>query len=326
MIAFGTRPGWLEGRPLVEVYEEQKTPIRLLFTGQHDSLMERDFKYDYKIDIKKFDNRLDSIFMSILGNDSVFESVTKVLVQGDTASAYAVALASFHRKIEVVHLEAGLRSYDVENPYPEEFYRRCISNLTKQNLCVSSVGKDNLESERAPGTIHVVGNTVLDNIPNLETSYGSKILITMHRRENHEIMEKWFEELENLAANNPQLQFIFPVHPNPRVKKHVGKLKNVEVIDPLPHKELLEVMSECRLVITDSGGIQEESSFLKKKSVVCRKATERVEGLGTFSFLCQEPEHLKGLFNRLNKNPEIDLPCPYGDGKSSQKIYEILNR
>ena len=104
------------------------------------------------------------------------------------------------------------------------------------------------------------------------------------------------------------------------------KLKNVEVIDPLPHKELLEVMSECRLVITDSGGIQEESSFLKKKSVVCRKATERVEGLGTFSFLCQEPEHLKGLFNRLNKNPEIDLPCPYGDGKSSQKIYEILNR
>lgn len=326
LISFGTRPEWLKVKPLINVCRKNKTPVKLLFTGQHESLIEEGFEYDYKINIKDSDNRLDSIFISVLGDDRIFDNVTKVLVQGDTASAYAVALASFHRKIEVVHLEAGLRSYDIENPYPEEFYRRCISNLASQNLCVSHVGRDNLETERAPGEIHVVGNTVLDNIPNLNISYGPKILITMHRRENHDIMENWFSELEKLAATNPHLQFIFPIHPNPRVKEHASVLKNVKVVDPVPHRELLQLISECRFVITDSGGIQEESSFLNKKSIVCRKATERVEGLGTFSFLCESPEQLKVLFDRLDENPEINLPCPYGDGKSSEKIYEILNR
>lgn len=326
MIAYGTRPEWLKVKPVIDTYKINQAPFKLLFTGQHDSLIEKGFEYDCKINIKDFGNRLDSIFISVLGDDNIFDGVTKVLVQGDTASAYAVALASFHRKIEVIHLEAGLRSYDIENPYPEEFYRRCISNLSNQNLCVSSVGRDNLEAERTPGKIHIVGNTVLDNIPDLSISYGSKILITMHRRENHDIMESWFSELEKLAIMNPHLQFVFPIHPNPKVKEHARVLKNVKVVDPLPHRELLQLISECRFVITDSGGIQEESSFLKKKSIVCRKATERVEGLGSFSFLCAQPRDLQELFNKLNKDPAIDLPCPYGDGKSSQRIFEILNK
>ena len=326
MISYGTRPEWLKVKPLIKEYRERKKPIKILFTGQHDSLMEKDFEYDYKINIRNFGNRLDSIFISIMGNEEIFKSVTKVLVQGDTASAASVALASFHRKIDVVHLEAGLRSYDVENPYPEELYRRCISNLAKQNLCVSDVGKDNLEAERAPGEIYVVGNTVLDNIPDLDISYGSTVLITMHRRENLDSMEKWFRELEKLATNNPELHFIFPIHPNPGVKKHADILKNVVVVEPMSNEDLLKLISKCRLVITDSGGIQEESAFLKKKSIVCRKVTERVEGLGTFSFLCTEPSKLGPLFEVTKANPEISLPCPDGDGKSSKKIYEIINK
>ena len=325
-IAFGTRPEWLKIKPLVEQLKLNNIEYKIIFTGQHDSLIERDRYFDRKIRIVNGKNRLDSVFCSILNTDEIFEQITSVIVQGDTASAFAVALAAFHRKIKVIHLEAGLRSFDIENPYPEEFYRKAISALANINFCVSEVGETNLKDEKVSGEIYTVGNTVLDNIPNLEIEYGNKILVTMHRRENHDMMKEWFHSLEKLAEQNKNLEFILPIHPNPNVKKHKKILKNVKVVDPLSHKELLDIISKCLFVITDSGGLQEESSFLKKKSIVCRKTTERVEGLETFSFLCESPKNLEVLFNNLLKNYYIDLPCPYGDGKSSIKIVEILKK
>lgn len=323
-IAFGTRPEWLKIKPLIEQFKKNKIKHKIIFTGQHDSLIEDGFYFDYKVKIAKGSNRLDSIFCSVLNVEEMFNETDSVIVQGDTASAFAIALAAFHRKIKVIHLEAGLRSFDIENPYPEEFYRKAISALANINFCVSEVGETNLKDEKVSGEIYTVGNTVLDNIPNLEIEYGNKILVTMHRRENHDMMKEWFYALERLAEQNKNLEFILPIHPNPNVKKHKKILKNVKVVDPLNHKELLDIVSKCLFVITDSGGLQEESSFLKKKSIVCRKTTERVEGLETFSFLCENPNNLKELFNKLLKNPYIDLCCPYGNGKSSENIVEIL--
>lgn len=325
-IAFGTRPEWLKIKPLIQQFQLNNIQHKVIFTGQHDSLIQKDVSFDLKIQIKEGSNRLDSVFCSVLNTEEIFEGITSVIVQGDTASAFAIALAAFHRKIKVIHLEAGLRSFDIENPYPEEFYRKAISALASINFCVSEVGEKNLKDEKVSGEIYTVGNTVLDNIPSMKIEYGNKILITMHRRENHDVMKSWFEALENIASLNQDLEFVFPIHPNPNVRKYMNILKNVKVIEPIEHENLLHFVSKCKFIITDSGGLQEESAFLKKKSIVCRKTTERVEGLETFSFLCKNSDNLVDLFNKVNKDCYIDLACPYGNGKTSEKIVEILKR
>jgi len=324
LISYGTRPEWLKVKPLVRLLKEKKFPLKVLFTGQHNSLMDEDFYFDLQIKITDGPNRLDSIVASILNKEKIFTGVGKVLVQGDTASAYAVALAAFHRRKKIIHLEAGLRTYDKDNPYPEEFYRRSISCMADINLCVSEVGRNNIIAERLPGISYVVGNTILDNITKKNIRYGDKVIITMHRRENHNLIRAWFESFEMLANKNKDLNFILPIHPNPDVVRHIKILNTVKVVEPLGHEELLENISECRLVITDSGGIQEESSFLGKKSIVCRKKTERVEGLGQFSFLCPHPNALEETFHDVNIDYRTQLPCPYGDGNASKKIYKIL--
>lgn len=328
LIAFGTRPEYIKFKPILDIFRKKEfKKYKILFTGQHENLVSiPELKIDNSLEILSGENRLDSIFVSVLNKNYIFNDITHVIVQGDTATAYAVALAAFHRNISVIHLEAGLRTYDIKNPYPEEYYRRCISNLASINLCVSKIGKNNLETEKVPGDIFVVGNTVLDNLVGMKTEYENKILVTLHRRENHSIIDKWFEEIENIANRNKDYEFLLPIHPNPNVQKFKSLLKTVKVIEPLEHKELLSYLSKCKLLITDSGGLQEESSFFGKKSIVCRKETERKEGLGTFSFLCKEPKRLEKLFSQLLTNYQISDNCPYGNGKSAEIIYEIVRK
>ena len=169
-----------------------------------------------------------------------------------------------------------------------------------------------------------MGNTVLDNLRGIEPSYNNKILITMHRRENHLLIEEWFSEFDLLAKNYPEYEFVFPIHPNPNVKKHRNILKHVKVIDPLQYNEFIQSLSKCRFVITDSGGIQEESSFFGKKCIICRKTTERVEGLGSFAFLCDSPSKLSGFFEQVVADHIPSGECPYGDGYATDKIVEVL--
>ena len=267
LICFGTRPEYIKIKPILDEFIKVGfNNYKILFTGQHKDLISlNNLNVDYTLEIDNGPNRLDSIFCSLLNKEHIFENITHVLVQGDTASAAALALASFHRNIKVVHLEAGLRTHDINNPYPEEFYRRMISNMSSINFCVSDINKNWIEQERCAGTNYVVGNTVLDNLNNIETSYENKILITLHRRENHDIMSQWFEEIEKLANQYQEHEFLLPIHPNPNVLKHAKLLNKVRIIEPMPHPELVKYMSKCKLLITDSGGLQEESSFLKKK-------------------------------------------------------------
>ena len=132
------------------------------------------------------------------------------------------------------------------------------------------------------------------------------------------------EVIDKLANDNPNLNFVLPIHPNPNVSKHKDILRFVEVIKPVPYNEMLDMLANCRMIISDSGGIQEEASFFNKKVIVCRKVTERPESVGTHSFLCNGPDELEGLFYNMVNDYKIDEPCPYGDGKSAERIVKIL--
>ena len=325
LMAFGTRPEYIKIKPLIEAMEG-RIPFKLLFTGQHVDLLANVEDQDViRLEIQDGSNRLDSIVSSIMNQDHIFDGIDAVLIQGDTTSVFSIALAAFHRRIKVIHLEAGLRTYDKENPYPEEFNRQAVSRIADIHLCPTPDSAFNLSKELVRGSIHVVGNTVLDNLTHLEPTRGNTVIVTMHRRENHDKMDEWFRVINNIAEEfEGQYEFILPIHPNPDVKKHQHLLAHIKVIDPVPYDEFLELLASCSYVITDSGGLQEETSFLGKRSIVCRKATERPEGLGGFSALCGEPEGLYEAFREMTYFSPPTGDCPYGDGKSAERIVKIL--
>ena len=325
LVSFGTRPEYIKIKPILSALRGHIN-YKVLFTGQHPDLVSNVQEDVITLNVEDGPNRLDSIVASVMSQGHVFEGIDSVMVQGDTTSAFAIALAAFHRNIKVIHLEAGLRTYDLKHPYPEEFNRQAISRIADINLCPTNFNYTNLLQEKASGKTFVVGNTVLDNLVDIETSYSDNVIVTMHRRENHYWIDQWFTAIDKIAANNKGLNFILPLHPNPNVTKHRDILKNVEVVPPIPYEEFVNVLAECKFAITDSGGLQEELAFFNKTCIVCRKETERKEGLGIFSHLCHKPEDLYGLFDFINENYKLveGVVCPYGDGNSSQRIIQIL--
>ena len=322
LISFGTRPEYIKIKPLIDSFKG-KIPYKLLFTGQHVDLLSNVDDDIHKLTIEDGPNRLDSIVSSVMNNDSIFEGINAVLVQGDTTSVFAVALAAFHRQIKIIHLEAGLRTYNKNHPYPEEFNRRAVSVMADIHLSPTELCTDNLNKERVDGKVFTVGNTVLDNLVDIHPAYTNKIVITMHRRENHHIIPDWFTAFDKLAKENPQYEFIIPLHPNPNVQKHKNLLTHVKVVEPMQYDQFIRLLAEARLVITDSGGLQEESSFFNKKCIVCRETTERVEGMGTFAFM-SSPDKVESDFYAMIDDYIPNDECPYGDGKSAERITNIL--
>jgi len=321
LICFGTRPEYIKFKPLIKEMDGS-IKYKTLFTGQHKDLL-KDISFDYKLEIQEGDNRLDAIFQSVL-NSIDFSEFDSVMVQGDTATAYAVALSAFNHQCPVIHLEAGMRTYDKESPYPEEVYRQCISRIANVHLAPSDYERDILINERCGGDIWVVGNTVLDNLVGREISYNNNVLITLHRRENHHLIEDYFNKFSELAKEYPEFNFILPIHPNPNVYKHKDLLKDVDVVKPIPYDEMIDIISTCRFIISDSGGIQEEASFLKKKVIVCRDKTERILTVGKNCFLCEDPSKLKNMVKDIKDNYKVNVECPYGDGHSSERIINII--
>lgn len=334
LITYGTRPEWIKVKPLITELKNRGIEHYTLFTGQHANIAPAKADFVFKMNSYVSNNRLDDILGNILiENCELYSSLnndkndfTHVLVQGDTTSAMGIALSAFHNGKQVIHLEAGLRTYDKENPYPEEVNRRIISEIADIHLCPTTDSMINLRSENIKKNIYVVGNTALDNLLEYkeQCEYGNTILVTLHRRENHVIMDQWFGEINKLAVKYPNLKFILPIHPNPNVQKHRKILTNVSVVEPLEHKELLELLIKTKMVITDSGGLQEECSFLNKKCLVCRKETERPESLGLSSYLILEPNQLVNVFEEHIDNYIINHKSPYGDGQSAKKIVDFL--
>ena len=322
LLCFGTRPEWLKIKPLIKLMD--RSEYKLLFTGQHPDLL-KDVEVDYKININSSDNRLDSIISDCMLQFPNGE-FSRVLVQGDTGSAFGCALAAFNRQLKIYYLEAGLRSGDLQHPYPEEGYRQMIARIADVNLAPTQLSANNLIKEKVHGKSYVVGNSVLDNLVEFgDPTYEDFVLITLHRRENHYWMDEWFTELNDLAKENPHLEFILPIHPNPNVQKWKHLLTNVSVVEPMEHTDMIYRIKKCRFIISDSGGLQEEGSFFNKKVIVCRTTTERPEGLYTgHLFLCKSPSQLRKLFGKVNENPYISESCPYGDGDTANKVLDIL--
>jgi UDP-N-acetylglucosamine 2-epimerase (non-hydrolysing) len=330
LLVYGTRPEFIKIKPLIVEMTKRGLPFKTLFTGQHKDLTfyEATFNVELKDD---GNNRLDSIVKSCMSlPNEWFAGISHVLVQGDTTSAMAMALTAMHQQIKVIHLEAGLRTYDKKNPFPEENNRRIIATLANIHLCPTENNVKNLSMEGIYQNVFVVGNTGLDNLnhlsPRVHTWCNETVLVTLHRRENHEILDQWFEAINSLSKVRPNIRFVIPLHPNPNVQKHKHLLTHVDIIEPLDHDELIKLLTEIKLVITDSGGLQEECSFLKKMCLVCRKVTERPESLGLTSYLIPTPEYLKETFRNYIYYAIPDVPCPFGDGHASEKICDIFQK
>ena len=336
LICFGTRPEWLKIKPLVE-----KLDCKLLFTGQHQDLLD-EIDVDYRLypNAKSHNSnsmRLNAVMEDCLAQFPSYDSkyFDYVLVQGDTATAFACALAAFNLKLKVIHLEAGLRTNDLDNPYPEEGYRQMISRIASINLCPTTKALQNLKDEGIENA-HVVGNTVLDNLVKYKgsESYGNKILVTLHRRENHEIMDQWFRNLNAIAKQYKEdLEFILPIHPNPNVLKHKDILQYVNVVEPLSHEDMVNLLVECKFCITDSGGIQEEAPSLGKPVLVIRDTTERPEAVDAGTVLLVgtnkdliSSETLDLLENETRFKSMSELHNPYGDGEACKRIVKFINQ
>lgn len=325
-IFYGTRPEYLKLQNIIKLIPKRNRDV--LFVGQHDKLLHKNY-YTKKIPINNNINksdRLNSIIFQIIQkiNLSSYESV---IVQGDTATAFAIAITAFNQKKKIFYIESGLRSYDFLNPFPEEGYRQMISRIADINFAPTSLSKNNLINEGIKKKIIVTGNTSLDNLieAKKKSNYSNTILITLHRRENISILTKWFKAINEVAKEFRNIEFIYPMHANPEIQNLKKKLTNINLIDHLSHDKLISYLEKSKLIITDSGGIQEEASFLNKKVIVCRKTTERPEGIKTgHLYLCKSPSKFKKLFHLLIKNYEINKKSPYGDGKSSKKIVSYL--
>ena len=321
-VFIGTRPELIKCNPLFKT-SDMYIPV---FVNQHTQILDVSYNnISHFISITEFGkDRLNNIIMSIM-NSPVMEMPWKaILVQGDTAVAYASALSAFHKKIKIIHLEAGLRTYDIENPWPEEGYRRMIDSISDFALCPSVLSADNLIKERFTGVIEIVGNTSIDAIHsfNLSPRIGNTVIVTLHRRENWPYIKSFFETIEILASKNKTLHFILPIHPNPDISKLRDIFTYVQVIEPLAHIDMCKLIADCNCIISDSGGIQEEASYFGKMVFCCRKITERTELVDKYITYTPSPDILLDKFT-LQENL-LPMSKIYGEGKAYLKINSFL--
>lgn len=328
-VVYGTRPEYLKILPIIKL--RKLTVIRIL---QHTDIAEPDLHSDISINlIETSQNRLDCIGSEILlklSNILKEDNITHLIVQGDTSTAFYAALSAFQNNIKIVHLEAGLRTYDIARPYPEEGYRQMISRITDIHFVPHEHNKQLLEIEKVTGQIYTVGNTILDLVKeyNLNVVSGNTVLITFHRRENIQYLDMFIRNLKRCIDNNTDKEFLWILHPNPQLQAIVKQATiglNVSFIQPCEHREFLKYLKDCFCILTDSGGIQEEASFLGKPTIVLRDKTERDQIPEPYLYLVKPYyDDLNDVFSQI---PLHALPpCyVYGKGYSSTTILTHLS-
>lgn len=360
MTVFGTRPEAIKMAPLVKTLKDDPYfEVKVCVTAQHRQMLDQvldlfEIKPEYDLNIMKKGQTLSMITAAVIeGLDKVFESERPdiVLVHGDTTTSFAAALAAFYHQIPVGHVEAGLRTYDKYSPYPEEMNRQMTGRLTDIHFSPTQKNKKNLLLENvSEEKIYVTGNTVIDallDVANREyvfdgelgevLSSGKRVItVTCHRRENlGEYMANIFQALSDIAKQYQDVEIVYPVHLNPAVgdaaNKYLGELKNVHLISPLSYQPFTMLLKASYLVVTDSGGIQEEAPALGKPVLVVRKETERPEAVeaGTVKLSGVEREDIyKDIKELLDNKDHYDKMAnavnPYGDGKASIRIAEAL--
>lgn len=330
VITYGTRPEFLKLKVLID-YIRKNNPKNIIVIKilQHTADLEDEGYFDKVLHIDDIStDRINNIGTNILIKlPSLIKECTHVLAQGDTASVFYTLLCGFQLKKKVIHLEAGMRTYDLDNPYPEEGYRQMISRITDIHLCPSNNEKIILESEKVKGEIYVVGNTILDLVKSYELpiSNEKEVIITLHRRENWSDFKDYIIELIKIISKNSDYIFHFLTHPNPSFKHILDELKeiipnNMIIMHSLPHIELIKLLSKCAFVITDSGGIQEEANYLGKHMYVLRRITERQSISRDKITLCGI-NSIKDIECKLYNH---ERGIEYGDGESKKYIYNIL--
>ena len=359
MCVFGTRPEAIKMCPLVyELKKEKSIETVVCVSGQHKQMLEQvlnafDITPDYNLDIMKDKQTLFDITVNILTSiKSVLEDEKPdiVLVHGDTTTAYVTALACFYLKIDVAHIEAGLRTNNIYSPYPEEFNRQSISLISKYNFAPTLRAKNNLLLEnKNEDTIYVTGNTAIDALkitvcedytnPLLEWVGNSKLLLlTAHRRENlGEPMRNMFLAIKKVVEENEDIKVIYPVHLNPVVQSLAneifGNSSRVRLAAPLDVIDFHNIMAKSFIILTDSGGIQEEAPSLNKPVLVMRDTTERQEGVdaGVLKLVGTDKDSIymectKLINDKDYYNAMTNIENPYGDGFASKRIVDVLKK
>ena len=357
MLVFGTRPEAIKMCPLVNELKTRKNVETIVcVTGQHRQMLDQVLSVfgvepDFDLSIMKDKQTLFDVTVNILdGIKTVLEQVKPdvVLVHGDTSTTFVTALACFYLQIPVGHVEAGLRTYNIYSPYPEEFNRQAVGIISKYNFAPTELSKQNLLNEgKKPDTIYVTGNTAIDALkttvkddythPELEWTKDSRfIMITAHRRENlGEPMKNMFRAIKRVMDEHPDVKAIYPIHMNPAVRETADEIlggdERIRIIEPLEVIDFHNFLDKSYLILTDSGGIQEEAPSLGKPVLVMRDTTERPEGIdaGTLKLVGANEETIYKEFKKLLENKEeyekmSEASNPYGDGLASKRIADIV--
>jgi len=357
MLVFGTRPEAIKMCPLVnELKSREEIKTVVCVTGQHRQMLDQvlqafQVEPDYDLSIMKDKQTLFDVTVNILERiKGVLEEVKPdvVLVHGDTSTTFVTALACFYLQIPVGHVEAGLRTYNIYSPYPEEFNRQAVGIVAQYNFAPTEKSKENLLKEgKAPERIYVTGNTAIDALqttvredythPELEWAAGSRvIIITAHRRENlGEPMHSMFRAIRRIMDEHPDVKAIYPIHMNPIVRQaaqeELSGCDRIHIIEPLEVLDFHNFLARSYLILTDSGGIQEEAPSLGKPVLVMRDTTERPEGIdaGTLKLVGTDEEVIYENFKLLLESKTAydamaQASNPYGDGLACKRIADIL--
>lgn len=369
LLVFGTRPEAIKMAPLVHEMKRypQDFELKVCVTAQHREMLDQvldlfEISPDYDFDIMKAGQSLSDIVASILSKLSDVVEKDRpdcIVVHGDTSTALASSLVGFFHRIPVAHVEAGLRTGNISSPWPEEFNRRVVGLVTDLHFSPTEASKQNIIRERgANAQVFVTGNTGIDALfyvlhtllarsdvskkirekYDFITKFEKFILITNHRRENFgEKMEGIFYAIADLAKAHPKVGFLFPIHKNPEVQRSsrsvLSGFQNVILTDPLDYLDFVYLMDKCTLIITDSGGIQEEAPSLGKPVILTRDTSERPEAIhaGTVKMVGYDRNVITESVSELLSSPVAyalmsSIKNPYGDGQASKQIAKILKK
>jgi UDP-N-acetylglucosamine 2-epimerase len=361
LFVVGTRPELIKIFPIINYIKNNRVvDYRLISTGQHKDLLKKYwdlFKItpDYEIDILSEGQDLSSLTSrAILEINKLLKSIepefkpTVIVSQGDTTTVMAASMVAFFNKIPYAHIEAGLRSFSLDHPYPEEFNRRVSSIISQFNFAPTETSRQNLLNEQTDDSkIYVVGNTVIDTLHYFINSNKLKmhkfsesklsdiqnecVLITCHRRENHDKIDELIKAVSLLALENTDTIFVWPVHPNPKVYNKVMESRllvkdNIIITSPLEYLDLLKIISVSKLILTDSGGIQEEAPTFKVPVLVLRETTERPEAIqaGVSKLTKMKADEIVKDYYGFKPDFSGDFTNPYGDGNASERIINCL--
>lgn len=359
MVVFGTRPEAIKMCPLVNALKKENDYETLVcVTGQHKEMLDQvlrvfDVEPDYNLDIMKAGQTLYDVTENVLSGMNLIlkkEHPDLVLVHGDTTTTFSAGLAAFYQQIPIGHVEAGLRTFNLKSPYPEEFNRQAISIVADYNFAPTLAAKNNLLREgRNENSIFVTGNTVIDSLRTticenysheaLEWATGSRlVMLTAHRRENlGKPLYDIFTAVKQVVDEVEDIKVIYPVHKNPAIRNIVGEVfgkhERIRVIEPLDVLDFHNFMKHSYLILTDSGGVQEEAPALGKPVLVLRNTTERPEGVeaGTLKLVGTERDVIAREFRLLLEDRKSyekmsKASNPYGDGNACRRIVNILRK